>query len=285
MFALGGEPSFSGVAMVGNLPRRLLAEAIGTMLLIIFGPGSVVAAVFRNSGRVDYAAVGFISLSFGVVVALIVYAFGSTSGAHINPAVTIALAAGRRFPRREVPFYIVAQLVGAAVGGLLVVAIFGRRAIELGGVGLTALAPGVSYWQGILCEALGTFLLLLTIMALAVDRRAPAGWAGLMIGLAVACEIFVIGPLTGGAINPARTFGPYVANSLFGGITPWAEFGVYIAGPVIGAVAAVVVYDLVVQPVSEVPEIAEQGTASEINREPSTARPRCGGHRWSRPIK
>jgi len=155
----------------------------------------------------------------------------------------------------------------------------------------------VSYGQGILCEALGTFLLLLTIMALAVDRRAPAGWAGLMIGLAVACEIFVLGPLTGGAINPARTFGPYVANSLFGGITPWAEFGVYIVGPVIGAVAAVVVYDLVVQPASEVSEIAEisensenseiaeQGTASEINRESSTARPRRGGNRWYRPIK
>jgi glycerol uptake facilitator protein len=109
-----------------------------------------------------------------------------------------------------------------------------------------------------------------------------------MIGLAVACEIFVLGPLTGGAINPARTFGPYVANSLFGGITPWAEFGVYIVGPVIGAVAAVVVYDQVVQPVSEVSEIAEiaeQGTASEINREPSTARPRRGGHRWYRSIK
>jgi glycerol uptake facilitator protein len=250
--------------MVGNLPRRLLAEAIGTMLLIIFGPGSVVAAVFQAKGALDYAAIGFISLSFGVVVALVIYAFGPTSGAHINPAVTIALSAGRRFPWREVPFYIVAQLFGACVGGLLVVAIFGRRAIELGGVGLTALAPGVSYAQGILAEALGTFLLLLTIMSLAVDRRAPAGWAGLMIGLAVACEIFVLGPLTGGAINPARTFGPFVANSLFGGSTPWAQFGVYILGPVIGAVAGVVVYDRVVQPVSALSPTAEQGTAGEI---------------------
>jgi glycerol uptake facilitator protein len=250
--------------MVGNLPRRLLAEAIGTMLLIVFGPGSVVAAGFKSGGKPDYAAIGFISLSFAVVVALVIYAFGSTSGAHINPAVTIALAAGRRFPWREAPSYIVAQLVGASAGGLLVVAIFGRRAIDLGGVGLTALAPGVSYAQGSLGEALGTFLLMLTIMALAVDRRAPAGWAGLMIGLAVAGEIFVLGPLTGGAINPARTFGPYLANSVFGGATPWAEFGVYIVGPVIGAVAAVVVYDLVVQPVSEVSATAEQGTAGEI---------------------
>jgi glycerol uptake facilitator protein len=234
------------------------------MLLIVFGPGSVAAAVFRNNGTVDYAAIGFISLSFAVVVALVIYAFGSTSGAHINPAVTIALAAGHRFSWRDAPSYIVAQLVGAAAGGLLIVALFGRRAINLGGVGLTALAPGVNYGQGILGEALGTFLLLITIMALAVDRRAPAGWAGLIIGLAVAGEIFVLGPLTGGAVNPARTFGPYLANSLFGGTTPWAEFGVYVVGPILGAVVAVFVYDLVVQPVREIPTTAEQGTAGEI---------------------
>jgi len=250
--------------MVGNLPRRLLAEAIGTMLLIIFGPGAVVAAVFMNRGRLDYAAVGFISLSFGLVVALVIYAFGSTSGAHINPAVTIALASARRFPWREVPAYVVAQLFGASVGGLLIVAIFGRRAIALGGVGLTSLASNVSYGQGILGEAFGTFLLMMTIMAMAVDRRAPVGWAGLMIGLAVAGEIFLLGPITGGSVNPARTFGPYLANTWFGGATPWSEFGVYVIGPIIGAVAAAVVYDLVAQPVSEVPAAAEQGTAGEI---------------------
>ncbi len=233
-------------------------------MLVVFGAGSVVAALLFGRGQLDYAGLGFISLSFAVVVAIVIYAFGSTSGAHINPAVTIGLAAGRRFPWREVPFYVVAQLVGAFAGGLLIVAAFGRRATELGGVGLTALGPGVNYGQGIVIEAIGTFLLLITIMALAVDRRAPTGWAGLMIGLAVAGEIFVIGPLTGGSINPARTFGPYLTNSLFGGETPWAEYGVYVAGPIIGAVLAVVVYDLVARPISEVPEMAEQGAAGEI---------------------
>ncbi|MEU4232639.1 MIP/aquaporin family protein [Nonomuraea sp. NPDC026600] len=249
--------------MVGDLPRRLVAEAIGTMLLVLFGAGSVVAALVMGNNRLDYAALGIISLSFAIVVALVIYAFGTTSGAHINPAVTIALAAGRRFPWAEVPFYIVAQLVGAFAGGLLIVAGFGRRAVTQG-VGLTALAPGVSYGQGILLEAMGTFLLLLTIMAMAVDRRAPSGWAGWMIGLAVACEIFVLGPLTGGSVNPARTFGPYLTTSLFGGSAPWALYGVYVAGPIIGAVLAVVVYDLVARPVREVPEMVEQGTAGEI---------------------
>ncbi|MEU8246454.1 MIP/aquaporin family protein [Nonomuraea sp. NPDC048916] len=250
--------------MVGDLPRRLVAEAIGTMLLVLFGAGSIVAALVLGKGQLDYAGLGIISLSFAVVVAIVIYAFGSTSGAHINPAVTVALAVGRRFSWAEVPLYILAQLVGAFAGGLLIVAGFGRRAVDLAGVGLTKLGEGVSYGQGILLEALGTFLLLLTIMALAVDRRAPSGWAGLVIGLAVACEIFLIGPFTNGSVNPARTFGPYLTNSLFGGNTPWAEFGVYILGPVIGAVLGVVVYDLVARPVREVPETAEQGTAGEI---------------------
>ncbi|MFD1537025.1 MIP/aquaporin family protein [Nonomuraea guangzhouensis] len=249
--------------MVGDLPRRLVAEAIGTMLLVLFGAGSVVAALVMGNGRLDYPGLGIISLSFAIVVALVIYAFGTTSGAHINPAVTIALAAGRRFPWAEVPFYIVAQLVGAFAGGLLIVGGFGRRAVTMG-VGLTALGPGVNYGQGILLEALGTFLLLLTIMALAVDRRAPSGWAGWMIGLAVACEIFLIGPLTGGSINPARTFGPYLTTTLFGGNAPWALYGVYVAGPIIGAVLAVVVYDLVARPAREVPELVEQGAAGEI---------------------
>ncbi|GAA2907920.1 MIP/aquaporin family protein [Streptosporangium fragile] len=237
------------------------------MLLVIFGPGSVVAALLVGGGRLDYAGVGIIALSFAVVVAVVIYAFGSTSGAHINPAVTIALAVGRRFPWREVVPYLVAQLAGAVIGGLFIVAMFGRRATDLGGVGMTALQPGVGYGQGILIEAFGTFLLLLTIMALAVDRRAPQGWAGLMIGLAVAGEVFVLGPLTGGSINPARTFGPYVANSMFGGDTPWWQFGVYVVGPIAGAAVAVVLYDLVARPVSEVPATAEQGAAGEITGE------------------
>jgi glycerol uptake facilitator protein len=267
--------------MVGDLPRRLVAEAIGTMLLVLFGAGAVVAALLMTPEGQDlsYASLGFISISFGLIVALVIYAFGNTSGAHINPAVTIGLAAGRRFPWSEVPLYILAQLVGAFAGGLLIVAGFGDRAVEFG-VGFTELGTGVNYGQGILLEALGTFLLVLTIMAMAVDRRAPSGWAGWMIGLAVACEIFVIGPLTGGAVNPARTFGPYLTTSLFGGDTPWAQYGVYIAGPIIGSVLAVLVYDLVAQPAREVPATAEQGTAGEIvgAREPQPQAREAAAH-------
>jgi glycerol uptake facilitator protein len=250
--------------MSAHLMRRVLAELTGTSLLVFFGAGSVVAAIIAGNGQLDYAGLGVIGLAFGLVVAVIVYAFGTTSGAHVNPAVSIALAVVRRFPWREVPAYLVAQLAGAVLGGLLVVVVFGRRAIEIGGVGLTAMNPALGYYRGVAAEALGTFLVLLAIMAVAVDRRAPPGPAGLVIGLAVSTAIFVIGPITGGALNPARAFGPYVVNALYGGFTPWREFWIYVVGPLIGAVLAALAYVVLARPVREVSPAVPQGTEGEI---------------------
>jgi glycerol uptake facilitator protein len=239
--------------MTASLVRRLFAEFLGTALLVLFGAGSVVAALQLGGGRLDYAGLGIVALSFGLVVALVIYSLGLVSGAHINPAVTVALAVARRFSWAEVPAYVVAQLVGAFAGGLLIVAWAGDRATDLGGVGLTALADGVSPLQGVLAESLGTFLLVFTIMAVAVDRRAPAGWAGFLIGLAVATQIMVIGPFTGGSVNPARSFGPYLTNALFGGSTPWGTYWVYVVGPVVGAAVAAVCYDLLARPAAVPP--------------------------------
>ncbi|ADU49349.1 MIP/aquaporin family protein [Intrasporangium calvum] len=226
-----------------DMARRLGAELVGTALLVLFGAGSVVATLTVGKGELTYPGLGFISLAFAIVVALVIYVFGPVSGAHINPAVTIALAVTRRFPWVEVVPYVVAQLAGAVIGGLLVVATFGTHAVDLG-LGATSLGNGVPYWQGMVAEALGTFLLLLAVMGLAVDARAPLGWAGLMIGLAVALEILLIGPQTGGSVNPARTFGPYLTLSMFGGDVAWSQFGVYVVGPLVGGIVAVLLYDL-----------------------------------------
>lgn len=228
------------------LLRRTLAEAVGTCLLVLVGTGSVVAALDVGGGSLDYGALGFVSLAFAIVVAVVVYGFGPVSGAHINPAVTLALAATRRFPWQEVAPYVLAQLVGAFAGSSLVVSMFGTRAADLG-LGATTLSDGVPDWRGIVAEALGTFVLLFAIMALAVDARAPLGWAGLMIGLAVAAAILLIGPLTGGSLNPARTTGPYLGLAVFGGQTHWSQLYVYWVGPIVGAVAAALVYDAVAQ--------------------------------------
>ena len=250
--------------MTAQLARRLFAELVGTALLVVFGVGSVVAALKVGDGKLDYPGLGMIALAFGLVIAIVIYGFGTTSGAHINPAVSISLAAVRRFPWREVPTYVVAQLAGAVLGGLLIVAVFGTRATDLGHVGSTSLAPGTGYLRGTVAEIIGTFLLVFTIMALAIDRRAPTGWAGLIIGLAVTTDILMIGPVTGGSMNPARTFGPYLTNTLFGGSTPWAEITVYVIGPLVGGVLAAVVYDQIARPVREVPAAAPLGAEGEV---------------------
>jgi glycerol uptake facilitator protein len=251
-----------------DLGRRLLAEALGTALLVLFGAGSIVAALIVNNGTLDYAGLGMISIAFALAIAVAIYALGTTSGAHINPAVTLALVARRRFPAAEAGPYVLAQLVGASVGALLIVAVFGERAVDLAGAGGTHLADGASYWRGIAAEAVATFLLVFAIFALAVDRRAPAGWAGLMIGLAVACAILLIAPVTGGSMNPARTFGPLLVTALWGGTTDWGDFPVYVIGPVVGAVLAAFAYDLIARPpeAEEEPAIDEpaQGTAGDI---------------------
>jgi glycerol uptake facilitator protein len=247
-----------------DLGRRLVAEAIGTALLVLFGAGSVVAALTLGGGELDFAGLGMIALAFGLVIAVVIYAFGTTSGAHINPAVTVSLAATGRFPWREVTPYVVAQLVGAFGGGLLIVAAFGTDAVDLGGAGSTNLADGVSYGSGIVAEALATFLLVATIMALAVDRRAPGGWAGLMIGLSVTCAIIVMGPFTGASLNPARTFGPYLTTSVFGGDTTWSEFPLYVIGPLIGGVVAALTYDRVARPDLVSPVAGTQGAQGEV---------------------
>jgi glycerol uptake facilitator protein len=248
-----------------SLPRRLAAEALGTGLLILFGPGSVVAALAVGGGELDYAGLGIIGLSFGLVVALVIYAFGSTSGAHINPAVTVALASTRRFPWREVGPYMVAQLVGAVLGGLLIVAAFGTASVAVSNVGAVSFGEGVGYPRAILVETIATYLLMLTIMALAVDKRAPAGWAGLMIGLSVTCLVVVFGPLTGAAVNPARAFGPFAASALVGGDVPWSQLPAYVVGSVLGALLAAISYDLLARPRdAEAAAEPAQGTQGDI---------------------
>jgi glycerol uptake facilitator protein len=243
--------------------RRLIAEAIGTGILVLFGAGSVVAALTLGGGDLDYAGLGMVAITFALAIALAIYAFGNTSGAHLNPAVTVSLAAVGRFPWSEAPAYIGAQLAGALVGAALIWASFGGDAVDLG-MGQTSIADGTNYLQAIVAEAIGTFLLVTAIMALAVDKRAPGGWAGLMIGLSVAAAILLIGPLTGGSLNPARTFGPLVVSTIGGGDTFWGDLPAYVIGPVIGGVVAAMAYDAVARPRAfDVVEPA-QGTQGDI---------------------
>jgi glycerol uptake facilitator protein len=265
--------------MEATLERRLAAEAVGTALLVLFGAGSVVAALRLGGGELDYAGLGMVSIAFALTVAIAIYAFGPTSGAHINPAVTVSLAATGRFPWGEVPAYVGAQLVGGAVGAALIVAAFGGEAVDLG-TGGTTLADDITYTQGIVTEALATFLLVTAIMALAVDRRAPAGWAGFMIGLSVAAAILASGPLTGGSLNPARTFGPMLVTGIGGGDASWGDLPAYIVGPLLGGLLAAVTYDFIARP-RALEEVAPAPLGEGEGRSETGAQPqatRAGGN-------
>ena len=241
-----------------TLFKRALAELVGTYVLVFLGTGSVVTTVLLFQGRtplpdnnfnvgIDMAAWVAIGLAFGIAVMAMIYAFGHISGTHINPAVSIALWATGRFPASELVPYIVAQCVGASLASFTIVVIWGTRAVATG-LGATAMFDGVSYGQAILCEAVATFFLMLTIMGAAVDKRAPAGFAGLLIGLVVVADIIVVGNVTGSSLNPARTFGPYLADLVMGGPNLWAQFPIYLIGPIGGAVVAALLYDYIAEP-------------------------------------
>ncbi|AGB49225.1 MIP family channel protein [Methanomethylovorans hollandica DSM 15978] len=240
-----------------SLFKRSIAELIGTYVLVFLGTGSVVTTVLLFQGwtpypdnnfnvGIDIAAWLTIGMAFAIAIIAMIYAFGHISGTHINPAVSIALWATKRFPASDMVSYIVAQLIGASLASFTIVAILGQRAVGTG-LGATAMFSGVNYGQAILCETIATFFLMLTIMGTAVDKRAPAGFAGLAIGLVVAADIIVVGNITGSSLNPARTFGPYLAEFLLGGSNLWWQFPIYIIGPIAGALLAAFLYDYVAQ--------------------------------------
>jgi glycerol uptake facilitator protein len=239
-----------------SLAKRSIAEAVGTFILVYFGAGAATITLMISQGSSppnpfnigigtlgglgDWFAIG---MAFAIAIAASIYALGRISGAHLNPAVTIALLATRRFSLGDAIPYILAQLVGASVASFLFAASVGMDAVTVGGLGATAPFPGIGYWQAVMVEAIGTFLLMLTIMGVAVDRQAPPGFAGLVIGLVVGGIITTIGNITGSSLNPARTFGPYLGDYILGGNSLWHFFPIYIIGPVAGALIAAFLYD------------------------------------------
>jgi glycerol uptake facilitator protein len=256
---MGQEPS---------LAQKLLAEFIGTALLVLIGAGSVTAALTLNGGKIDMAALGMIGLAFAFIIMANIFAIGRVSGCHINPAITVALAATRRFPWSQVAPYVVAQYLGGILGGTLIYVTFLPDKATMN-LGVTSFASG-HYGQGFLAEALGTFILVLAVMGSAVDRRAPVGWAALTIGLIVAGVVITLGPVSGQGINPARYFGSFINQWWYGGTVQWNQLWVYTLAPVAGALAAVYSYDFLngkeKAPIPEPEQVREI-----VSREPVTA--------------
>jgi glycerol uptake facilitator protein len=217
--------------------QRLLAEVLGTATLVFIGVGSVPATlIVGGEAPFTMAQLGMVSLAFATAVVAMIYTIGHISGCHINPAITLALAATGKMPWREVPGYLGAQAAGGVLGALAIVGVLGQQAVDVG-LGIATYAAEVSAGQAFFAEALGTFLLAFVVFG-AIDRRAPAGFAGLAIGLAVFAIIIPIAPTTGASINPARTFGPMLVGQVFDGTVLWSQLPVYVAAEVVGAVAA-----------------------------------------------
>ena len=215
----------------------LIAEAFGTFLFFFVGAGSIVLQEQLFPGA-DLAPGGSwllnVALAHGLTLAVLVSALGAVSGGHFNPAVTLAVwIMGKVTPMRAL-LYVAAQLIGGLVAGLALKVVF-ADAWQASNIGTPALGAGISPAIGIGVEAVLTALLVLAVIGTAIDARAPR-IGGLAIGLAVAADILVGGPLTGAAMNPARWFGPAVAAGAY------ADWYVWWIGPAIGAAVAALVY-------------------------------------------
>jgi MIP family channel proteins len=210
-----------------SLARRLAAEALGAFALVFFGAGAImVAAKYGSFGQLG------IALAFGLVIAAMVYAIGHISGAHLNPAVSLAFALSRHFPWRLVGAYWIGQCLGAVLAALLLRASLG----DVANVGATT--PSGSDAQSFVWETILTFFLMLVIMAVATDARSVGEAAAIAIGGTVGLCAVVGGPVSGASMNPARSLGPALAageaNSLW----------IYLVAPPIGAALGALVYQL-----------------------------------------
>lgn len=253
---------------------QFTAELIGTFILVFFGVGSVTTAVSTGAQH----GLWQVAIVWGVAIALAIYTIGAISGAHLNPAVTVAMAVWRQFPLGRIVPFIVAQLLGATLGSLILYGLFhgtiahfeaakhiirGGAGSELSGMMFGEYFPNpgiigvgdeayrqVSVWTAMLAEAIGTGLLVCFIFALTEQRNpnTPKYLTPLFVGLSVSIIISIIAPLTQAGLNPARDFGPRLVSYFFG----WGSvaipgprggfFTVYILAPIIGAIIGGGVY-------------------------------------------
>jgi MIP family channel proteins len=238
-----------------------LAELIGTFLLVFFI--STVIVLFLSTGEqasfgTDFAVIGLTHafLLFGLIVM-----FGVVSGGHFNPAVTLAAMAIKRISPIDGLIYMLAQLSGGVLGALLCKGLLldEGRATNYGAAQVSGLLAG--NFQGAIIETIGTFCLVLVILAAVFSKKSLKDWAPLAIGTTLGFIVMVGGPLDGGAFNPARWFGPALVSNEWGGVWP------YLLGPIVGSLLAAVVFKFVLEAggpsPAEPPERVKPGSASK----------------------
>jgi MIP family channel proteins len=224
-------------------PAAYLAEFVGTLLLVFF-----ICAVVSLYGPepspqnpnpfIDFSVIGLVHV---LVLFVLIQTLAVVSGAHFNPAVTLAMTGLRQIKLADGGIYILAQLAGATAGALLVKAILLNEG-EAENYGATTVSDIVEgkILPGMVVEALGTFFLLWAIIGVAVNPRATKEWAALAIGGALGMAVMVLAPITGAGFNPARSFGPALVSGEWGGFDDFVL--VYVVGPAVGALVAAFLY-------------------------------------------
>ena len=211
--------------------RHFVAEFIGIFALVFVGGAAIMSGAIANAATTWLN----VALAHGIILAVAVSATMRISG-HLNPAVTIGFLAARRIEPIMAAVYIIAQILGAMLAAYALRGLFPAAVAEASRLGGQSVAMSVSTGQAIVLEAIATFFLVFVVFGTAVDPKAP-NIGGLAIGLTVTAGILAIGPLTGGSMNPARSFGPAVASGVFEGQV------VYWIGPLVGGAVAGFLYD------------------------------------------
>jgi aquaporin TIP len=220
-----------------KLAAALVAEGFGTFLFVFIGVGCIVLGGLTGTPS-DLIGV---ALAHGITLAVVVTMFAAVSGGHINPAVTVALWVNGSIETVKAGLYIVAQLIGAYLGAVLIHLTFGDNAWQVAGYGKPSMMSGIQPSTGLILEGVMTMLLVGAVFLTAVDPRAMK-LGGLLIGLSIVGDILVGGPVTGAAMNPARWFGPAAASGDF------TDAYVWIIGPVVGGFIVALLYRFVFAP-------------------------------------
>jgi aquaporin TIP len=253
--------------MIGeeDVLRRSLAEFVGTFALVFVGAGAIASAGLTGDVSPSLLVV---ALAHGLVIAVMVSAVGHISGGHFNPAITLAFFVTKRLAVSLTIAYLVVQLAAAAAAALLIRWIFPGDSAEATGYGSPALDPGIEVAEALVVEALLTFFLVWVFFATLADIRGTfKAVAGLAVGLTVAFDILIGGPLTGGMMNPARAFGPQLVDG------SWDDFWVWYAGPILGGAIAALLYELVYLRPPEPAPVGVEGTGVDEPGATATAVP------------
>ena len=212
--------------------RHFVAEFVGTFALVFIGGGTIITSPLVQS----QATVLSVALAHGLALGLLISATMSISGGHLNPAVTTGFLVTKRIDPMMAVIHWIAQFLGAIIAAYMLKALFPASVTSVTLLGGQRISADTTLLQAVVLEAIATFFLVFVVFGTAVDPRGPK-LGGLAIGLTITADILAIGPLTGGSMNPARSFGPAVVTHVFEGQTA------YWVGPIVGGIVAALLYD------------------------------------------